>query len=330
MTDRYTKNTFDRLPRYFRQRDDDGAGQNFFDAFDLDLAKWDTRLNEVESARDVDRISLEEIRYKAANLGAELPDFFPSANRRKWLQNIVPFWKAKGSHQNIANAIRTVLGLAANIHAPWNTNCWTVGTSTVGIDTLVCVGGVPAYISPHPDHWEVGSGLVGSMRVGQHGVNPSWPRTFCISLLRVPTADELEAVRYLALLLKAAEEHFKILIPSVGRCWIVAASDLGIDTTLCQNCWQVGISTVGVSTVVCSTTQTAAFVLTADATLGGVTPPLGDPPTESPWDTGFTCDTPPLGDPPSEVPFIICDGTIEQSFLGVNGLVVTTVDQVVP
>lgn len=331
MVDRYPGTTFNLLPFFFRQQDAESEGylQRFFDAFDLEAVEWNARLDQVEQARDLSQIRANELEFKAGNIGGEIPTFFPTATRRRWLTQLIRFFKRKGSHDAIVDAIRTVLGIQATIQSPWNDpTSWQVGGGLVGIDTFVG-GSVPLYTRPHPIAFVVGESEVGAALVGMHGTNIRFPRTFCVFLNVVPTADQLDAITYLINLLKPAEEHFKLVTPEAGDAWVLGESTQGLDTTLTASCWRVGFGLVGISTVICGLTLTPPD---PETTAGGdeLLPPAGEDPTVEPILTCAASLLPPAGEVPTVEPFELCNTSVDRAFYGINGLVVTTVGNILP
>lgn len=266
MTDRYSKNTFDRLPRFFREQSllANSYEKNLLDAFDRSLAQDDVRLDQLESVRDISRVADSELRYKAYGYGAEIPTFFPETSHRRWLRQVLRFFKRKQDHAAIVDAVRVVLSRVIRIEAPYSSEAtWEVGTDTVGETTLIgggslIIDGGANYQPPSADAFVVGEATIGSQSlVGEHGIDIKYPRTFFVFTSTLFVGDELASLIYLINLLKAAEEHYIIVQPALDECWVLADSTMGVDSSLCSDCWEVGVDLVGISTVICAPSLTA-------------------------------------------------------------------------
>ena len=332
MTDRYPLGTSERLPFFFRSSDSFKVWKKFADAADLEFTNWNAFLDKIENARTPETIPTSELRHKISNFGGEIPSFFPEATRAAWTRQLIQFFKAKQSHENIEDAIRTVLGIAVNLRAPWTaTPVYTVGQSLVGLDTIIQVG--TSYKPPNPDAYVVGTALVASALVGAHGINVGVPRTVYVIFQIIPSDDQLLAVRYLVGLLKAAEEHCIFITPKLGQCWVLNESVLFLDTVLCagsgeEECYTVDISRVGLSATVCGPTPVAGA--TISVTGPPLFPPGGDAPTEDAVEECFALLLPTTGDTPPQFSTSVCDGTYPANEIdGDTGLTVTTLGNLI-
>ena len=332
MTDRYSLGTASRLPFYFRSSDSFLVWKKFADAADLEFTNWNEFLDKIENARSPDTIPTSELRHKISNFGGEIPSYFPEATRAIWTRQLIQFFKAKQSHENIEDAIRTVLGIAVNLRSPWSaTPVYTVGESLVGLDTIIQVG--TSYTPTHPDAYVVGDAIVETALVDAHGINIHVPRTVLVIFQIIPSDDQLLAVRYLVGLLKAAEEHCVFVTPTLGQCWILDESILFLDTVLCagsgeEECYTVDISRVGLSATVCGPTPVAGTIVSV--TCGDSLPPGGDAPTEEPVEECFAALVPPEGSTPPQVAIEVCDvDGIANNITGTGGLTVTTLGNLI-
>jgi hypothetical protein len=130
----------------------------------------------------------------------------------------------------------------------WNDDTiWTVSDSEVA-DNSDSIG--PYYQPEDIACYIVGESEVGHGVIGSTLINGWVPRHFYITLSRVPTELELMTVRWLADLLKSAEEHYDITWPQATQFWVVSQSQLGFDTVLAPDGWVIGESTIGISAIV--------------------------------------------------------------------------------
>lgn len=333
MTDRYSLNTQARLPFYFRATDSFRVWEKFANSADQEFEKWNQALDAIEIARSPDTIPSSELRHKISNIGGSIPSYFPDATRVIWTRQLVQFFKAKQSHENIENAIQTVLGIAVNLRAPWSaTPVYTVGESLVGLDTIIQVG--TKYSPAHPDAYVVGSAIVGDALVDAHGINIHVPRTIFVLFQIVPSEDQLLAVRFLVDLLKPAEEHCIFITPNLGQCWILGESTLFLDTVLCassseEECFTVDVSRVGLSTTVCGPTPAPGSVLTIVGPQ--ILPDEGEAPTEETAVLCFAAILPDQGTNPAQFTTIVCDPDLldGNDITGSDGISVVTLGSLI-
>lgn len=271
MVDRYPGNSLANLPLFFRQQDSEAFSvlQKFFSAFDLETAEWNKKLDELDNIRSLSTVSESDLQFKAANTGTSLPTFFPSTVFRSWIRQLPRFYKRKQNHSTIVDAIRTVLNISVTITNAWNDETkWSIGTDEIGIDTFI--GGGELYEAADPKASVINSMSISDTRIGVHGTNPRLPRTFKVFLNIIPTQSQLDSINFIVQLLKPAEEHYTIITPTIGTCWLISESTSGLDTTLCAKCWFIGVSKIDISSVVCGDTDTEPIeftIITAENTL---------------------------------------------------------------
>ena len=324
--DRFQKSTFEMMPQFFRELDTrtEGYMRKFLDSFDQEIAAWNSELDYLAGLRDVDKIELANISRLSANLGLAIPSFFPQQNWRKWVSQLVSFWKRKGDHKAIIDAVRTVTGRTISISAPWSAGGWAIGKSEVGLTTII--GGPTQYIPYGPELWSIGVGKVGkTTAIWPAQYDRKWPWVFYVEIPFLPTDQELLCIRFLTTLLKRAEEVPIYQTPTPGQFWILNESELNIDTTLAPSGWQIGISKVGSSTIIGGPTTPAPDPVVVDPALFDSYPAETSVPTEPSFALSSISVLPEPTEPSEQVIMSPCTaGTSTISPTSDGGLVVTT------
>jgi len=249
MTDRFEIPSFELLPPYYRETDVYGYLQKICLALDDEFKTWNVLLDKLSQVWRVDKCDDNLVEILANSIGLPLPDSIPIERARQLVQELPRLYKRKGELGAIRDGIRIALNLSATVESLWNNfNYWTIGSSTIGEDNYIG----PPYKSSSPDVFVLGNSAIGNGVIGNDAINEWVPRTIIINLNREPTEQELNAVRFIANLLKASEDHFEITYPSITEFWIVSQSRMGVDTMLAPGCWEIGVSLVGISSVICS------------------------------------------------------------------------------